>query len=66
MIQQVNYEDGTTLSYSDKGVLIHGGFPEADYESAIDPTDLILSGERVYYETNIPIEPEEPEESVED
>ena len=39
-------------TYSDAGVLIHGGFPEADYEEAIDPAD---SG-RTYTETDIPIE----------
>ena len=39
-------------TYSDSGVLIHGGFPEADYSEAIDPAD---SG-RTYTETDIPIE----------
>ena len=39
-------------SYSDSGLMIHGGNPEADYEEAIDPAD---SG-RTYTETNIPIE----------
>lgn len=37
-------------SYSDRGVMIHGGSPEADYEEAIDPV------ERTYTETDIPIE----------
>lgn len=37
-------------SYSDRGVMIHGGEPEADYEEAIDPV------ERTYVETDIPIE----------
>lgn len=39
-------------TYSDSGVYIHGGFPEADYEEAIDPAD---SG-RTYTEMDIPIE----------
>ena len=36
-------------SYSDRGVMIHGGDPEADYEEAIDPV------ERTYTETDISI-----------
>ena len=39
-------------TYSDSGVKVHGGFPEADYDEVIDPID---SG-RTYIETNIPIE----------
>lgn len=39
-------------TYSDAGLYIHGGNPEADYEEAIDPAD---SG-RTYTETDIPIE----------
>lgn len=39
-------------TYSDAGVLIHGGFPDDNYEEAIDPAD---SG-RTYTETEIPIE----------
>ena len=39
-------------TYSDKGMMIHGGFPEADYDEAFDPID---SG-RTYTETDIPIE----------
>ena len=41
---------GTSLikTYSDRGVLIHGGYPEADYEEAIDPVE---SG-RTYVETD--------------
>lgn len=46
-----------TRAYSDKGVKIHGGFPEADYDSAEDPTDL----GRTYTETDIPIEGDEAE-----
>lgn len=47
-------------TYSDAGVLIHGGFPEADYEEAIDPAD---SG-RTYTETDIPIEGETEAEEI--
>lgn len=39
-------------TYSDLGVKIHGGFPEADYDEAYDPID---SG-RTYTETVIPVE----------
>ena len=46
-------------TWSDNGVMIHGGFPEADYIDAYDPLD---SG-RIYVETDIPIE-ESAEEIV--
>lgn len=39
-------------SFSDKGVYIRGGFPEADYEESLDPA----SCSRSYVETDIPIE----------
>lgn len=39
-------------TYSDAGMMIHGGFPEADYSEAIDPAEL----GRTYTETDIPIE----------
>lgn len=42
-------------TYSDIGMKIHGGFPEADYDEAYDPID---SG-RTYTETNIPVETDE-------
>lgn len=38
-------------SYSDKGMMIHGGSPEADYSEACDPASL----GRTYTETDIPI-----------
>lgn len=44
-------------TYSDAGLYIHGGNPEADYEEAIDPAEL----NRTYTETDIPIEPDEAE-----
>lgn len=40
-----------TKTYSDNGVKIHGGSPEGDYDSAIDPT----SAGRSYTETEIPV-----------
>lgn len=43
--------------YSNLGVKIHGGFPEANYDVAEDPAEL----GRTYVETDIPIEPEEGE-----
>ena len=39
-------------TYSDKGMMIHGGMPEADYSEALDPAEL----GRTYTETDIPIE----------
>lgn len=44
-------------TYSDLGMKIHGGMPEADYDEAYDPISL----GRTYTETNIPIESEEAE-----
>lgn len=39
-------------TYSDSGMMIHGGFPEADYDEAVDPADA----GRTYTETDIPID----------
>ena len=52
MIVQERIE-GTDLvrTYSDVGMYIHGGFPEADYEESIDPVDM----HRTFVETNIPV-----------
>jgi hypothetical protein len=49
MIVQERIE-GTDLvrTYSNMGLLIHGGYPEADYEEAVDP----VSAGRTYVETN--------------
>ena len=44
-----------TKAYSDRNVMIRGGFPEANYNESIDPAD---SG-RTYTETNIPIDTDE-------
>lgn len=54
----VIYEDlgnGMVKAYSDSGMMIHGGSPEADYPEAIDPADM----HRIYTETNIPIDSDE-------
>lgn len=42
-------------TYSDAGMMIHGGVPEADYSEAIDLAEL----GRTYVETDIPIDEEE-------
>lgn len=39
-------------TYSDRGMMIHGGVPEGDYSEACDPASL----GRTYTETDIPIE----------
>lgn len=43
-------------TYSDRGMMIHGGSPEADYSEACDPAEL----GRTYTETEIPIDGDEP------
>ena len=49
-------------TYSDAGVLIHGGVPEGDYTEACDQAEF----GRTYTETDIPIEPtDETEEKAE-
>ena len=55
MIIQEQISETLVKSYSDQGVYIHGGFPEADYEEAIDP----ISMGRTYVETDRPIVSEE-------
>ena len=47
-------------TYSDLGMKIHGGMPEADYDEAYDPID---SG-RTYTETDIPIDSEVDAEEI--
>lgn len=49
-----------TRTYSDAGMMIHGGMPEADYDEAVDPAEL----GRTYMETDIPIEGETEAEEV--
>lgn len=46
-----------TRTYSDAGMMIHGGMPEGDYDEAVDPAEL----GRTYVETDIPIEEDEAE-----
>ena len=47
-------------TYSDLGMKIHGGMPEADYDEAYDPIDM----GRTYIETDIPIDETSAEEIV--
>ena len=61
MIIQEIINETLVRTYSDKGVLIHGGVPEGDYAEAIDPISL----NRVYTETDTPIEQDEESEAVE-
>lgn len=39
-------------TWSDRGVKIHGGFPEGDYDEVVDPAEF----GRTYTETEIPVE----------
>lgn len=55
MIKTEVLENNLIRTWSDQGVYIHGGSPEADYTEAVDPV------ERTYTETDIPIETEENE-----
>lgn len=47
-------------TYSDRGMLIHGGEPEADYSEALDPAEL----GRTYTETETPIEQDTDAEQI--
>ena len=49
-----------TRTYSDAGMMIHGGVPEGNYDEAVDPAEL----GRVYTETDIPIEGETEAEEI--
>ena len=48
-------------TYSDAGMMIHGGFPEGNYDEAIDPAE----SNRTYTETDIPIETDEQADKAE-
>lgn len=48
-------KDNIIHTWSDKGMKIHGGFPEGDYDEAYDPIEL----GRTYTETDIPIDSED-------
>ena len=52
-------EDGFIITYSDKGFKIHGGNPEADYDSATD----IVGSTNTYTETDIPADSKIVEEA---
>ena len=58
MIKTETLPNNFIRTYSDLGVKIHGGFPEADYDEAIDPAD---SG-RTYTETDTPVDEPTAEE----
>lgn len=62
MIIQENIGNSLVKTYSDKGVKIHGGSPEGDYDEAIDP----ISAGRTYVETDIPIDDDEPKDEVQE
>lgn len=47
-------------TYSDAGMMIHGGMPEGNYDEAVDPAEF----GRVYTETDIPIEGETEAEEI--
>lgn len=52
MVIYKNIGGGIVKAYSDAGVMIHGGFPEGNYNEALDPA----SAGRTYIETDIPAE----------
>lgn len=57
MIKTEHFTVGETdfiRTYSDREMMIRGGFPEADYAEACDPAEL----GRTYTETDIPIDDE--------
>ena len=47
-------------TYSDRGMMIHGGSPEGDYSEASEPASF----GRTYTETDIPIESDGTAEEV--
>ena len=47
-------------TYSDKGMMIHGGVPESDYSEACDPAEF----GRTYTEADIPIEGDTDAEEI--
>lgn len=63
MVIYEQFTVGETLfnrAYSDRGMMIHGGVPEADYTEACDPASF----GRTYTETDIPIEGEDTAEDI--
>lgn len=59
MIVQEIINETLVRTYSDRGMMIHGGYPEANYAEAIDPVEL----NRTYTETDIPIQYEDEDEN---
>lgn len=55
MIIYEELEGNLIRAYSNIGMMIHGGNPEADYAEAVDPADM----HRTYTETDIPIDADE-------
>lgn len=47
-------------TYSDRGMMIHGGVPEADYAEVYDP----YGSNRTYTETDIPVDGESTAEEI--
>ena len=52
MVKYETLDNGFVKAYSDSGYYIHGGNPEGDYVSAVDPESV----GRIYKETDIKIE----------
>lgn len=48
MVIYENYGNGLIKAYSDAGFYIYGGYPEGEYDEAIDPADQ----GRTYTETD--------------
>ena len=59
MIVQEYIGNDLVKTYSDMGMMIQGGKPIGLYSEAIDP----IGANRKYVETNIPINPQEEEET---
>lgn len=62
IVQETFYigERQFTKTYSDRGMMIHGGMPEADYSEAVEPTEF----GRTYTETDIPIDGDSDAEEI--
>lgn len=52
MVKYETLDNGFVKAYSDAGFYIHGGNPEGNYATAVDPA----SSGRIYKETDIKIE----------
>lgn len=60
VIQENTVIDGRDFvrTYSDAGMMIHGGSPESDYGEVYDPAEF----NRQYTETDIPIDSDEDDD----